>query len=92
MGKRELSECDIARQISAQLQSTMITSEQLIDFRIRVAIVAVAHKLSVWASVLLMKQRPFEIRQKIQSAPLTQEETVPQGTTPRQAVPGEKTS
>jgi len=58
----------------------------------RIAIVAVAHKLSVWASVLLMKQRPFEVRQKIQSAPLTQEETVPQGTTRRQAVPGEKTS
>jgi len=35
LGKRELSECDIARQISAQLQSTMMTSEQLIDFRIR---------------------------------------------------------
>ena len=58
----------------------------------RIAIVAVAHKLSVWASVLLMKQRPFEVRQKVQSAPLTQEETVPQGTTRRQAVPGEKTS
>lgn len=58
----------------------------------RIAIVAVAHKLSVWAAVLLMKQRPFETREKIQSAPLTQEETVPQGTTRRQAVPGEKTS
>jgi transposase len=58
----------------------------------RIAIVAVAHKLSVWASVLLMKQKPFETREKIQSAPLTQEETVPQGTTRRQAVPGEKTS
>jgi transposase len=58
----------------------------------RIAIVAVAHKLSVWASVLLMKQRSFEAREKIQSAPLTQEETVPQGTTRRQAVPGEKTS
>jgi transposase len=58
----------------------------------RIAIVAVAHKLSVWASVLLMKQRPFEAREKIPSAPLAQEETVPQGTTRRQAVPGEKTS
>jgi transposase len=58
----------------------------------KVAIVAVAHKLSVRASVVLMKQRPYEIRQTVQSAPLTQEETVPQGTTRRQAVPGEKTS
>jgi transposase len=58
----------------------------------RVAIVAVAHKLSVRASVVLMKQRPYEVRTKVQSAPLTQEETVPQGTTRRQAVPGDKTS
>jgi transposase len=56
----------------------------------RIAIVAVAHKLSVRASVVLMKQRPYEVRQKVQSAPLTQEETVPQGTTRRQAVPGEE--
>src|ERR687892_279337 len=49
----------------------------------RVAIVAVAHKLSVRASVVLMKQRPYEVRQKVQSAPLTQEETSPQGTTRR---------
>lgn len=55
----------------------------------RVAIVAVAHKLCVRAAVVLMKQRPYEVRQKVQSAPLTQEETVPQGTTRRQAVPGE---
>jgi transposase len=55
----------------------------------RVAIVAVAHKLSVRASVVLMKQRPYEVRQKVQSAPLTQEETVPQGTTRRQAEAGE---
>jgi transposase len=58
----------------------------------KVAIVAVAHKLSVRVSVVLMKQRPYEVRQTVQSAPLTQEETVPQGTTRRQAVPGEKTS
>ena len=58
----------------------------------RVAIVAVAHKLCVRAAVVLMKQRPYEIREKVQSAPLTQEETVPQGTTRRHAVPGEKTS
>jgi len=58
----------------------------------RVAIVAVAHKLSVRASVVLMKQRPYEVRQKVQSAPLTQEETVPQGTTRRLTVPGETNS
>ena len=58
----------------------------------RVAIVAVAHKLSVRAAVVLMKQRPYEVREKIQSAPLTQEETVPQGTTRRLAVPGETNS
>ena len=58
----------------------------------RVAIVAVAHKLSVRASVVLMKQRPYEVRQTVQSAPLTQEETVSQGTTRRQAVPGDKNS
>lgn len=58
----------------------------------RVAIVAVAHKLCVRASVVLMKQRPYEVREKVQSAPLTQEETVPQGTTRRLAVPGEQNS
>src|SRR2546430_10789083 len=58
----------------------------------RVAIVAVAHKLCVRAAVVLMKQRPYEIREKVQSAPLTQEETVPQGTTRRRRVPGEKIS
>jgi len=57
----------------------------------RVAIVAVAHKLSVRASVVLMKQRPYEVREKVKSAPLTQEETVPQGTTRRHAVAGEST-
>ena len=58
----------------------------------RVAIVAVAHKLCMRAAVVLMKQRPYEIREKVQSAPLTQEETVPQGTTRRRRVPGEKIS
>jgi transposase len=58
----------------------------------RVAIVAVAHKLCVRAAVVLMKQRPYEMREKVQSAPLTQEETVPQGTTRRRRVPGDKTS
>jgi transposase len=58
----------------------------------RIAIVAVAHKLCVRAAVVLMEQRPYEMRQKVQSAPLTQEETVPQGTTRREPVPGEKNS
>ena len=58
----------------------------------RVAIVAVAHKLSVRASVVLMQQRPYEVRVRVQSAPLTQGETKPQGTTRRLTVPGEKTS
>jgi transposase len=58
----------------------------------RVAIVAVAHKLSVRAAVVLMQQRPYELRVKVQSAPLTQEETGPQGTTRRETVPGDKTS
>ena len=55
----------------------------------RVAIVAVARKLSVRISVVLMKQKPYEVREKVKSAPLTQEETVPQGTTRRHAEPGE---
>jgi transposase len=55
----------------------------------RVAIVAVARKLSVRISVVLMKQRPYEVREKVKSAPLNQEETVPQGTTRRRAEPGE---
>jgi transposase len=58
----------------------------------RVAIVAVAHKLCVRAAVVLMKQRPYEVRQQVQSAPLTQEETVPQGTTRRLREAGESTT
>jgi len=58
----------------------------------RVAIVAVARKLSVRISVVLMKQRPYVVREKVHSAPLTQEETSPQGTTRRLAEPGEKNS
>jgi transposase len=45
----------------------------------RIAIVAVARKLTVRIAVVLMKQRPYELREKVQSAPLTQEETVPPG-------------
>jgi transposase len=55
----------------------------------RVAIVAVARKLTVRISVVLMQQRPYVVREKVYSAPLTQEETVPQGTTRRQAELGE---
>ena len=58
----------------------------------RVAIVAVARKLSVRISVVLMQQRPYEVREKVHSAPLTQEETSPQGTTRRLAEPGDKSS
>src|SRR5262249_15931322 len=56
-----------------------------------VAIVAVAGKLRVRISVVLMQQRPYEVREKVHSAPLTQEETSPQRTTRRQAEPGEET-
>ena len=62
------------------------------DIASRVAIVAVARKLSVRISVVLMKQRPYVVRQKVHSAPLTQEETSPQGTTRRLGEPGEKNS
>jgi transposase len=58
----------------------------------QVAIVAVARKLSVRISVVLMKQRPYVVREKVQSAPLTQEETSPQGTTRREPEPGETNS
>jgi transposase len=58
----------------------------------RVAIVAVARKLSVRIAGVLKKQRPYEVREKVHSAPLTQEETSPQGTTRREPEPGEKNS
>jgi transposase len=58
----------------------------------RVAIVAVARKLSVRISVVLMNQRAYEIRKPVHSAPLTQEETGPQGTPRRQAEPGANNS
>jgi len=58
----------------------------------RVAIVAVARKLTVLISVVLMEQRPYVVRKKVHSAPLTQEETVPQGTPRRHAEPGAKDS
>ena len=60
------------------------------DRAARVAIVAVARKLTTRISAVLMQQRPYVVREKVHSTPLTQEETVPQGTTRRQAEPGEK--
>ncbi len=41
----------------------------------KVAIVAVARKLSARISAVLMEQRPYVVRQKVHSAPLIQEET-----------------
>ena len=58
----------------------------------RVAIVAVARKLSTRISAVLMQQRPYVVREKVHSAPVTQEETRPQGTTRRHAEPGEQNS
>jgi transposase len=58
----------------------------------RVTIVAVARKLSARIAAVLMEQRPYVVRQKVHSAPLTQEETSPQGTTRRLREPGEKHS
>jgi len=58
----------------------------------RVAIVAVARKLSARIAAVLMEQRPYVVRQKVHSAPLTQEETSPQGTTRRLGEPGEQNS
>ena len=49
----------------------------------RVAIVAVARKLSARIAAVLMEQRSYVLRQQVHSAPLTQEETSPQGTTRR---------
>jgi transposase len=55
----------------------------------RIAIVAVARKLSMRIYAVLKNQRPYVIRKQVHSAPLTQEETSPQGTTRRCAEPGE---
>ena len=54
----------------------------------RVAIVAVARKLTTRISAVLMQQRPYVVRDQVPSAPVTQAETVPQGTPRRQAEPG----
>ena len=55
----------------------------------RIAIVAVARKLSTRVYAVLKNQRPYVVREQVHSAPLTQEETSPQGTTRRCAEPGE---
>jgi transposase len=54
----------------------------------RVAIVAVARKLSTRISAVLMHQRPYVVRTHVYAGPSTQEETPPQGTTRRLAEPG----
>ena len=55
----------------------------------RIAIVAVARKLSTRIYAVLKNQRPYIVREQVHSAPLTQEETSPQGTTRRCPEPGE---
>lgn len=62
------------------------------EYGSRIAIVAVARKLTARIAVVLMQQRPYVIRQEVHSAPLTQEETKPQGETRRQAEPEETNS
>ena len=54
----------------------------------RVASVAVARKLCVRMALVLRQQRPYVVSATVQSTPLTQAETVPQGPTRRQAEPG----
>lgn len=54
----------------------------------RIAIVAVARKLTVRIAAVLREQRPYGVRQEVPSVPLTPAETVPQGTPRRQAEPG----
>lgn len=61
------------------------------DRAARKAIVAVARKLTTRIYAVLKEQRPYVIRQA-HSAPLTQEETVPQGTTRRCAEPRDEQS
>jgi len=55
----------------------------------KIAIVAVARKLSMRIYAVLKNQRPYIVREQVHSAPVTQEETSPQGTTRRCAEPGE---
>jgi transposase len=62
------------------------------DRAARKAIVAVARKLTTRIHAVLKQQRPYVVREQVHSAPLTQEETSPQGTTRRRAEPGESFS
>ena len=59
------------------------------DRAARKAIVAVARKLTTRIYAVLKQKRPYVVREKVNSAPLTQEETSPQGTTRRLKEPGE---
>ena len=59
------------------------------DRAARKAIVAVARKLTTRIYAVLKQQRPYVVREKAHSAPLTQEETSPQGTTRRRGEPGD---
>ncbi len=59
------------------------------DRAARKAIVAVARKLTTRIYAVLKQQRPYVVREIVHSAPLTQEETSPQGTTRRRAEPGD---
>jgi transposase len=47
------------------------------DIAPRIAIVAVARKLSTRISAVLMQQRPYVVRERVHSAPLAEEETCP---------------
>jgi len=58
------------------------------DRAARVAIVAVARKLTMRIAAVLRQQRPYVVRAKVPSTPVTPAETVPQGTPRRQAEPG----
>jgi transposase len=62
------------------------------DRAARKAIVAVARKLTTRIYAVLKHKRPYVVRETVCSAPLTQEETSPQGTTRRRAEPGESLS
>jgi transposase len=62
------------------------------DRAARVAIVAVARKLTTRIAAVLMEQRPYVVREQVHATPLTSEETRPQGTTRRLREPGESTS
>lgn len=53
------------------------------DRAARKAIVAVARKLTTRIYAVLKQRRPYVVREIVHSAPLTQEETSPQGTTRR---------